>query len=512
MSQNKIVKNAVIVLICSVLAKLLSYVVEAVLASKLGVGDEADAYAAVISVFNIVFPILDVGIWNVFLPAYKTKLSREGENGADSVANSAIVVFTLISFAVALFLTVMAGPVIRVAAPGFGGEKQAFSARLLRVTAPAYVLLALASILGAMLQSHNRYLGSQLREIGSHLSKIIFILLSFRYLGVFSAVAAVVVGSIFRNLIQLPFINWRWKFKPEIRHNAAELKTMLRGLPAAALTSAISHINGLVDKMIASGAERGSIATLNYGHKLMNLFSGMISTAISASAYPVIIEHISRGEEKQLKRLVYSVFHFLQFFIIPISLYCIAFSSELVELAFERGAFDHQATAATARIFMGYCFLMLPSALTTILSQLFYGYQDTKTVMYVSILNILLNLLLNFTLFPVLGVCGLAYATSISSMICCVVKFYLLRKHVALSALESLKDSGKILLISILCILSVYLVCKVWLRLPVLPMLLLSGSASVLLFAGLSCALRLKTFFDVVNYLKKRIKKRKTRA
>ena len=512
MSHNKLVKNALIVLICSVLAKLLSYVVEAVLASKLGVGDEADAYAAVISVFNIVFPILDVGIWNVFLPAYKTKLSQEGENGADSVANSAIVVFSLISFAVALFLVVMAVPVIQVVAPGFEAEKRALSAKLLRVTAPAYLLLAIASILGAMLQSHNRYLGSQLREIGSHLTKIVFILVTYRHIGVFSAVVAMIVGSVFRNLIQLPFINWKWKFKPELNRNAPEVKTMLRSLPSAALTSAIAHINGLVDKMIASGAERGAISTLNYAHKLMNIFSGIISTAISASTYPVMVEHISRGEENQLRKLVYSVFRILQFFIIPISLYCVAFSSELVQLAFERGAFDHQATLATSKIFVGYSFLMLPSALTVILSHLFYGYKDTKTVMYVSILNILLNVIFNFTFFPFLGVSGLAYATSISSMICCILKFYLLRKHVYLSARKSLEDFRKVLLISVICIASAYMVFKVWLHLPALPMLVLSAIFCVLLFVVFSVVFRMQTYYDVINYLKERFRKKKNRA
>ena len=95
-------------------------------------------------------------------------------------------------------------------------------------------------------------------------------------MGIYAALTAMIIGSIVRLLIQLPFINWKWRFKPDFRLKDQNVKTMLKGLPSVALTVAIQHINGLIDKMVASGAKRGAISCLNYGYKLVNVFSGMI--------------------------------------------------------------------------------------------------------------------------------------------------------------------------------------------------------------------------------------------
>ena len=509
MSNHKIVKNTAIVLACAVVAKLLSYAVEALIAATLGVGDEADAYAATTSVFNIIYPILDIGIWNVFLPTYKAKLSRDGEDSADHIANAAIMLFTMITLAAVVFLAVFSGPIISVVTPGFNPDKQALAAKLLRISAPSYVLLALASIIGAMLQSYNRYLGSQLREIGSHLSKIIFMLITFRCYGVVAAVLAMIVGSIFRILIQLPFINWKWRFRPELKRDSPDIKTMIRGLPAAAMTSAIAHINGLVDKIIASNGESGAISCLNYGHKLMSVFNGLFSTAISTATYPVIIEHISRGEEEELKQLIYRTLRILLFLIIPVTCFCVAFSQEIVTLAFERGAFDHSATLITTGIFAGYSLQMLPQALTTILSNVYYGYKDPKTILYLSIFNITLNLGLNFLLFPVMGVSGLAFATSIATFITLVVKFFVIRKHIRLTLRYCLGDSGKVLLVSLICVAAAYLLFKLWLRMPAILMLLLSAILCLVLFIGLCTLLRIRELEEAKTMIRKRLHRRK---
>ena len=281
---NKTVKNVGIIIGCSVVAKILSYIWEATLAALLGASDQADAFYMTTSIFGILYPILDLGIWKVFLPAYKKRLVGKEESKAEMIANISVTLFFTLSVALVLFLIVCARPLVAVMAQGFDPDKAEMTVEYLRISAPTYLLMAVASVVGAMLQSRERFLGSQIREIGTHLSKIIYIFITFKFFGIYAAVTAMIIGSIFRLLIQLPFINWKWRFRPDFRFRDKDIVPMIKGLPSVAVTAAIGHINGMIDKMVASGAESGSVACLNYGHKLVNIFSGVISAAISTAA------------------------------------------------------------------------------------------------------------------------------------------------------------------------------------------------------------------------------------
>ena len=296
---SKTVKNVGIILTCSIAAKILSYAWEAILAATIGASDQADALYMTASIFGILYPILDLGIWKVFLPIYKTKLVGEDASGAEKIANIAVSLFFTLSVALVLFLFVMARPLVAIVAPGFEAEKKLLTIHYLRIEAPAFFLMTTASVVGAMLQSRERFLGSQIREIGTHASKIIYFFVFYRFFGIYAAVTAVIVGSIFRVLIQLPFINWKWRFRPDFHFKDKEIIPMLRGLPSVAVTAAIAHINSLVDKIVASGAGSGSVSCLHYGHKLVNVFSGMFSTAISTAVYPTMIEYIAGKKEEK---------------------------------------------------------------------------------------------------------------------------------------------------------------------------------------------------------------------
>ncbi len=506
--RSKVVKNVGIILGCSIAAKILSYIWEATLAAFLGASDQADAFYMTTSIFNILYPILDLGIWKVFLPIYKTKLVKKEEDRAEQIANISISFFFMLSVALVLFLIIFARPLVGIMAPGFETEKKALTIQYLRISAPAYFLMTTASILGAILQSREKFLGSQIREIGSHVSRIACLFLCYRILGIYAALVALIVGSVFRVLIQLPFINWKWKFKPDFHFKYQDIVPMIKGLPSVAVTAAIAHINGLVDKIVASGAATGAVACLNYGHKLMNVFSGMISSAISTAVYPTMIQHITNNESDKLKELLRNVLGALMFFIIPISIFCFLFSTEMVTVAFQRGAFDASATSLTAEVFVGYCLGMLFLGVSTVITNVFYGYGDTKITMYISIVNITLNIVFDLLFIRFWGVAGLAFATSISAIICLCIRMIYLKKYIRVGYKSIFSEGIKILLLSAgTCLIPYFLVNKL-LHMNVYFSLLLSVVICVAIYLAAAYVLRLKTLDFVRSLIGKKFKKK----
>ncbi len=455
---NKTVKNVGIILGCAVVAKVLSYVWEATMASLFGISDQADALYMVTSIFGILYPILDLGIWKVFLPAYKKKLVEKEESKAEEIANISITFFLVLSVALVLFLIVLAKPIVALIAHGFDPEKRAMTIEYLRISAPTYFLMAAASVIGAMLQSRERFLGSQIREIGTHVSKLIYVFVTYKFFGIYAAVTAMIVGSIFRLLIQLPFINWKWKFRINFNFKNKDIVQMAKGLPSVALTAAIAHLNGIVDRTIASGAGSGSVASINYGHKLMNVFSGMISTAIATAVYPSMIQYITQKDEDRLREQINAVVCALMFFIVPVCIFCFLYSNELVTIAFQRGEFDSAATAITSSVFVGYCLGMLSIGIGTVITNVFYGFGDTRITLFISMGEIIINIILDLVFVRFWSVAGLAYATSIASIICLFVRFFLLRKYIKISYRPIITEFIKIAVISAVACAVPYLI------------------------------------------------------
>ena len=509
---NKVVKNVSIILGCSIVAKVLSYAWEAILAYYLGASDEADAIYLTTSIFGILYPILDLGIWKVFLPIYKTKLVEKKDNVAERIANIAVTLFFVLSVALVLFMIVCADLLVTVMGPGFDPDKKIMTAEYLRISAPAYLLMASASVVGAMLQSREKFLGSQIREIGTHASKIIYIFVCYRFFGIYAAVTAMVVGSVFRLLIQLPFINWKWKFKPDFHFKDKDIVPMIKGLPSVAVTAAISHINGLVDKIVASSAASGSVACLNYGHKLMNVFSGMISTAIGTAVYPTMIQYIAEKKTDKLKELLTNVVSALGFIIIPISFFCMMFANELVTVAFQRGAFDETATYLTSGVFMGYCLGMLFLGVSTTITNVFYGYGDTKITMYISLIGIILNVGFDLLFINIWGVAGLAFATSISAMISLGIRFLFLRKFLKLGYKPILTEYIKILLLSAVACGIPFVLFDQMLDLNVYVSLVLSAGVFGGIYLGLSLMFKVRTLNFVKDIFARRLGKKKKSA
>lgn len=506
---NKTVKNVGIILACSIIAKILSYAWEAILAYYLGASDQADAIYMTTSIFGILYPILDLGIWKVFLPIYKKKLVENEDKKAEQIANIAITFFFVMSVALVLFLIVCANPLVTIMAPGFSAEKKTVTIEYLRISAPTYLLMATASVVGAMLQSREKFLGSQIREIGTHVSKIIYIFTCYRFLGVYAAVTASIVGSIFRLLIQLPFIDWKWKFKPNFQFNNENIVPMIKGLPSVAVTAAISHINSLVDKIVASNAASGSVACLNYGHKLMSVFSGMISTAIGTAVYPTIIQYIAEKKTDRLKELLVNVINALGFIIIPISCFCMLFSKELVTVAFQRGAFDAAATTMTAGVFTGYCLGMLFLGISTSVTNVFYGYGDTKITMYISLIGITSNIVLDLLFVRFLGVKGLAFATSLSVIMSLSIRLLFLRKYIKIGYRSVINEYSKILLSAVISCGVPFIIFDHILKANVYLSLFASAVTSVGIYLGMALLFKIKAFSFVRTLIYNRFGRKK---
>ena len=503
---NKIFRGTIVIVLVGIVAKVASFIAEAVLAAYLGTTYQSDAYYMISSVHGVVYPMLSIGIWKVFLPLYKSHIAKGEMDTAYTLTNKSLSFFTAVSLAVVALLMIFAPVVVSIVGPGFNGETRTLCIKLVRISAPMYVFIIASAVYASVLQCHNKFLGSQIREVASHIPTILAAIFFYRRFGVDAMAIALVVAGILRLVIELPFVNWGYKFKPDFKFRTQEFALMLKRMPSALVSAGVVQLNTLVDKAMASTLPTGTVSGLNYGHKLMNVFSGLLSSAIATAMYPQMIELISLDRKEELGRLVEKIINIFCVLMMPITVACILFRTELVSAVFQRGAFDVSSTALTASVFALYCLGLFFVACNTVISNIFYGHGDTKAAMYISIANLAINVVLNLVLIHIWGVNGLALATSLSVIITFFLRIKIAEKYVKL-------DNKKMIITAVKVLVASAIACTIpkvifWIH----PMnkyvvLVVSSVIGVGLYLMMMRVLKVNEINDLIGLLKRKIKK-----
>ena len=447
-----VLKASAVIFMVSVIAKLTAFLSEVLLAAYLGLTDESDAYYMVTGIQAVLYPMLSAGVWKVFLPVYKEKITLEDHREAFSLTNQGITFFTLISLGAVILLELFAGLVVSLVAPGFTGEKRALCIELLRISAPMYVFILAASIYSALLQCHNRFFGSQIREVVSHIPTILAAVFLYQRFGIRVFAAALVVGGLARLLIELPFVNWGYRYRPDFRFRSADFDRMLKRLPFALISEGVTQLNVLVDKIMASLLPKGTVSGLNYAHRLINVLSGLISTSVATALYPQMVELISKKEKEALSNLLLRIIELFAFLMLPVTLAAVLFRGEIVAVIYQHGNFTAENTALTSGIFAFYALGLFFIACNEIIFNLFYGNGDTKTPMYISLINLGVNVVLNLALIQLLGANGLALATSLSAAVSFCVRLWAARRYCTFNYRALFGSTLKVLCVAALAI------------------------------------------------------------
>ena len=193
---------------------------------------------------------------------------------------------------------------------------------------------------------------------------------------------------------------------------------------------------------------------------------------------------------------------------IPVTAACILFSRDLVRAVFERGAFQEDSVALTAGVFGFYSMGLLFIACSTVVTNVFYGFGDTRTPLIIGVINMVVNVALNIVLSRIMGVNGLALATSLAAMISLGIRMAYVRKYADLEWRALAQTFGKVTLASLAACgaawgLSSALISNVYLRLA------LAAAVGVGLYYPALKLLRVREVADLGKILRRKLRKNK---
>lgn len=420
---SKVAKAALGLMVGTIIAKILGFGRELVLASIYGTSVYSDIYITAMNIPIVIFASIGSAMATTFIPMYFTVKQNDGNDEALKFTNNIFNIVIILCILLGIIGLIFTEQIVKLFAIGFKGEILVIAVKFTKILIVGIVFTGLSYIMTAYLQINENFIIPGLISIPKNIIIIISMILSIKF-GPFTMVWGTLIGMGSEFLFQYPYVKkYGYKYKFYININDKYLKKTLYLLGPIFIGIAVNQVNTMIDRTLASTLIEGSISALNYANKLNQFVQGLFIISITSVIYPILSKLSSeKNKQKFIETIVTSV-NSVMILVIPISVGAIVLSKPIVELLFQRGEFNGDATIMTSQALIMYAIGMFAVGLRDILGKVFYALQDTKTPAINGSISVIMNIILNLILVRYLKHLGLALATSISSIICILLLF-----------------------------------------------------------------------------------------
>lgn len=428
---NNVAKSAIILVLATIIAKIIGFGRELVLASTYGISMYSDVYLTAMNIPLIIFTSIGAAIGTTFIPMYFEINQRFGEKRALNFTNNILNIVVFVCLVLTILGILFTDQIVKVFAVGFKNEAFDICVDFTRIFMGSMAFTGLSYIMTAYLQIRENFTIPGLMTIPRNIIIILSMIISIQYYNPYIMVWGSFIGIASEFLFQLPFaIKNGYKYKLNINIRDEYVKKTILLLGPIFIGVAVNQINTLVDKSLASTLVEGSISALNYSNKLNGFVMTLFITTITSVIYPTLSKLSSEQNKGTFIEIIVRSVNSIIILVIPISIGAIVLSKPIVRILFERGEFDPTATSMTAICLVMYSIGMIAFGLRDILGKIFYSLKDTKTPMINGIIAMIMNIFMNILFIKHLKYAGLALATSLSGIICIILLFSSLKRKV----------------------------------------------------------------------------------
>lgn len=402
------------------------------MAAVFGATSDTDAYLVAQTIPYLLFATVSYALTTTFIPVYSQIREEKGDEAGSRYASTVIWAVLSVGTALVIIGEVLAGPLVRLVAPGFDGPVAKLTTYLSRIILPMTVFQLLSGVLTGILQADGQFGISTAANLLQNVCMITSIVVFGSHYGIAAVAVGTVVGAMLSTVVKIPALkltDFRWTGAFD-RHNPGVRRVGVLILPAI-VGAGVGELNTLVDRILASGLPEGSVSALNYANRLMQLAPSVIGTSLITVIYPTLATMAARNDRRGLSKGLADALGLVHFMLIPVAVGVFVLREPFVRIVFERGVFDSTATAETAWALLFLSFGVTVFTMLDLANRAFFALQDTTTPMILGIAAVGVNIALNLLLVGPLRHGGLALATTISGFVGLVLAILVFRRRSA---------------------------------------------------------------------------------
>jgi len=496
-TENRVVRTAaqtaVLMAILTLVSKLLGFAREMVIAGFFGTSYVVDAYVMAQTIPGMLFGGIFSSIGTAYMPTFSTINEKEGKEAGNRFTSQIINLSTIFAIGALLIGVFFSDQLVSLIARDFPEKTAELTSFYLKITFAYTLFSSITSMLEKYLEYHGKYLKPIIAGYFYNFGIITMAIVSAFTSHYFLAFGILLGYALRLTTIFISALRNGYKYTFDFHFGESAKQIVVLSIPVF-VGSSISQLNSFIDKSLASSLQEGSVAALNYGMLLVNLITGLTSTIIATIMYPKITKAINEGNWKYFNAAVEKALIVVLLISVPFGMGAMAFSDEVVQVVYERGAFDVSATILTGGAFFYYALGLPFQAINAILTYVYYSMRDMKTPIKCAAVGVLVNVIMNLSLIDIMQHRGLALATSIAAIVNAICLGHVLtKKYKHVRIIETKTKIIKIImaaLLSVIISVAFYNIIVVTVWMPRVIYLVLAVLMAVIIY--LLCLIVLK--------------------
>ena len=420
---TQLLKSTLVVSVMTSISRVFGLIRDVIIARYFGAGLGVDVFIVAFRIPNFLRRLFaEGGFSQAFVPVLS---EYKEQRPADEVR--ALLDHTTATLGVVLFIVsavgIVAAPVfIAIFAPGFLGDaaKSDLAAQMLRITFPYILFISLTALAGGILNTYRNFAVPAFTPVFLNLSLIgSAIWLAPRFPEPVVALAwGVFIAGIIQLLFQIPFlVRMRLLPVPRFNRDRAGVSRIMKLMLPTLFAISITQINLLVDTLIASFLQTGSISWLYYSDRLVEFPLGVFGVAMATVILPNLSAEQARGSREGYSRTLNWALCWVFLIALPAAVGLAMLAGPMLITLFQYREFTVHDVHMASRSLMAYSVGLPAFVLIKVLSSGYFSRQDTKTPVKAGVVAMLSNIVLNVILVFPLAHAGLALATSLAAYI-----------------------------------------------------------------------------------------------
>ena len=372
------------------------------------------------------------------------------------------------------------------------------AAQLAVIMLPYVLLVCGAAFLGAILQSHGKFVGFGLASTVLNVATILAIIVlglvfdlktdAGRTAATYGLAVAVLLAGFLQIMVLVPGLNAiGFRYRPTFWVFTPDIRAMLASSVPVFIGAGVLQIGVFLDKFIAMALARtdtathftlaghtlaypmaeGAAARLNLAQYLYQFPLAVFATALATAVFPKLAGDALAEDKTAFRAVMKRGIEAALFIGLPASVGLMIVAYPAVQFMFQSGNFTAEDTRLTAISTVIYSAAIWAFSMHQILSRGYYALHDNITPLIWTGINLIINLIVEIPLvFTPLGESGMAVGTLVSFAVQAVAMTWFLSRRVG--GLDLKEAAGRIW-VMVIASISMGLICLAVSYLPIFP-------------------------------------------
>lgn len=449
--RNKIFKTFSVVIFLMVFSKGLGFIRESLIAAKYGAGFISDVYVFEDGIINAIYTVCAGVISTTYIPKL---LSLQNED-KDRFTSNYFNILCSIIIGIAAILALFSSFVLKIFVPGFYNIYSADVMNslevLTRINMISLLLVFTENYFIVVLQAHNYFIFSSIQGIILNVSLIVYLLFFYQY-EILGIIIVKILAHFINALMLLIFINGKKLFKYSFIYkiNDPNIVSVAKLASPVLIVNIVSQLNYIVDRAMASGLDSGSMALLSYANTVAALIYSVIGISFNNIVYTSLSE--KQDDDDEVRKLFAKYKSLLLSILLPCCIVMFVDSKNVCNIIYGRGAMNENNIKILSLLLIIYIPSNFALCIRDLYNRLLYIHKKTKITSFINLGGLILNIVLNVILSKLLGVYGLAIATSLTGILIVTITKLYCKNYIEFHVRELLTMSIKTIIVGLACV------------------------------------------------------------